>query len=1018
MLGLIGGAIAFYLFGGIPFAFIGTYLSKKERIDELGSKNVGVANTFSSAGPAAGIVAVVGEISKALVPIIVAYLVFNPNLATKTFIGFISGNYNRHIAFLFVSMSFLGTNFSPFLRFRGGMGFTITLWSLLLLAPAALVILGGSLIILTFAFKSYAKASSSTEKGKYLFPVLCLISTFWTEFWWSAFLYGSIISATYYIKRNQNLEEIRLTERAFHPSTKMLKDFYKTNCQYVYFLEELGRMDNIGNKAYNISFLNRMRFKVPETMVITYDAFNAFLQGDQKLLEHLRRELAGYMRENSSYSVRSSANYEDEREYSFAGQFQTYLNVNSLDEVIQAISNIWESSLEAAPVYRSHVATNIEDLEMGILIQEMIQPKYSGVVFTRDPVYNLNEIIIEVVHDLGQSLVQDGVTPERWVYKWNQWLKIPDEDKVEILNQIVKEAKQIEQYYGEPVDLEFVYDGNEVYWLQLRAITTVKRARLYSNKISRDMLPGMIKPLIFSVNIPVVNTSWKKIFRQMIGSPVKRIKIQDLTKSFYYRAYFNMGVIGDIFQVLGMPRDLLEILAGIDIEGVEKPKFKPTMITLRFLPRMVVFMLRLFLISKQIEKHLRKYREKYKDMEIQATQTSELDMPTLISQIDKLFKLNIQSSYFVILSQLLNSLYTSMVRRWIEDAGYSFEKMDFALLNPRIKHQDFRRSLEKLHKYYLRLPESDRDRIKMLTYEEIKSNKKFAGLSARISHFLQRFGFLRENGNDFSIPAWSEIPDTVLKMLIDFEPPKNKDYSLEETRTIIAEVCKNPISRMFYNRSVKYQEYREIVNELYMYGYGLFRPFFLQIGRNLVEQNILNEMNDIFYLKYEEIKKILADQNHKLNPQEVVRTRKAEMEKYRDIDLPEIIYDDNPPEPIKIENSAKELNGVATSRGICKGRVRVARSIDDYGKIQDGDIIVIPYSDVSWTPLFAKAKGVISESGGILSHCSIVAREYKIPAVVSVNGALSLKDNTLVALDGNTGKISIIQEAITEDAHG
>ena len=84
-------------------------------------------------------------------------------------------------------------------------------------------------------------------------------------------------------------------------------------------------------------------------------------------------------------------------------------------------------------------------------------------------------------------------------------------------------------------------------------------------------------------------------------------------------------------------------------------------------------------------------------------------------------------------------------------------------------------------------------------------------------------------------------------------------------------------------------------------------------------------------------------------------------------------------------------------------------------KIKDGDIIAIPFSDVSWTPLFAKAKAVISESGGMLAHCSIVAREYNIPAIVSVNGATLLKDKTLIAVDAFKGKISILKKSYKLD---
>jgi len=1016
-LGLLGATFLSYLYGAISWSYLLTYIFKKEKITELGSKTTGVQNTFSSAGTAIGVINVIMEISKAIIPILIAFYFFNPE-TPKTFVNFIIGEHNRHIAFLFAGASFVGTNFSVFMKFKGGMGFTITLWTQLLLLPMALAITAVSLLGTTAIFRSYTIANKKMEKSKYLIPLLylaaALIFSSSRKFWWSAAIFGAVIALTYYIKRDQNLEEIRVvTSRAFQPQLRQLKEYYKTNPRYVFFLESLGSKNNIGNKAYNVSFLNRMGFKVPESITITYDAYIAYKTNKDELIENLTQELKAYIKEDVNYSVRSSANYEDTMEYSFAGQFQTFLNVQNLNNIIEKIIEIWDASLDPNnQSYNIGLVKNDKELQMGILIQEMIKPLYAGVVFTRDPVYNLDETIVEVVNGLGNALVQEGITPERWVFKWNQWVKIPDPAKIKVLNQLVKNAKKIEKSYGKSVDLEFAYDGSEIFWLQLRNITATKNAKLYSNKMSKEFLPGMIKPLVFSVNIPVVNTAWKCIFQQIIGFPANRIDVNNLTKSFYYRAYFNMGVIGDIFQVMGMPRDLLEILAGINIDGVEKPKFRPSVLTLRYLPRMIRFGIRLLLITKQIEKHLRKYRKKYNILKEQLMK--DMDEFKLFKTIDKLHKLASMSSYFVVLSQILNSVYTGFVRKKVENAGYEYENIDFTLLNPRIKYQDIRNRLEKLHTVYLNLPPSDKSEIKTLNYIEFAEKYGGSKLSNGISEFLLKFGFLRESGNDFSTPAWIEIPDVVLKMVLNFEVPQLKKYTLTETNDLASKVFTSPISKFMLSRSIKFQEYRETVNHLYMYGYGLFRPYFLQLAEILVKKIKLTDIGDIFYLNYIEVNQLFRSDSIEIY-QKKIQQRKEEMEKYSDILLPPILYDDNPPEPLRGIDCVDELQGVPTSRGLYVGPVKVARNIDDFDKIEDGDIIVIPFSDVSWTPLFSKVKAVISESGGILSHCSIVAREYKIPAIVSVDGALGLEDGTIVAVDGFTGKISLIDKKKMEN---
>jgi pyruvate,water dikinase len=121
--------------------------------------------------------------------------------------------------------------------------------------------------------------------------------------------------------------------------------------------------------------------------------------------------------------------------------------------------------------------------------------------------------------------------------------------------------------------------------------------------------------------------------------------------------------------------------------------------------------------------------------------------------------------------------------------------------------------------------------------------------------------------------------------------------------------------------------------------------------------------------------------------------------------LPPIIYGDTPP-PVQ-DSSLERLVGIPTSIGYYTGKVATVRGIQDFPKVKQGDVLVIPYSDVGWTPLFARAGAVVSESGGLLSHSSIVAREYNIPAVVSADGAMRLQDQTIVTVNGHTGEVFI-----------
>jgi pyruvate,water dikinase len=138
---------------------------------------------------------------------------------------------------------------------------------------------------------------------------------------------------------------------------------------------------------------------------------------------------------------------------------------------------------------------------------------------------------------------------------------------------------------------------------------------------------------------------------------------------------------------------------------------------------------------------------------------------------------------------------------------------------------------------------------------------------------------------------------------------------------------------------------------------------------------------------------------------DLVVQRKEEMERCEHAILPDVIYGNTPP-PV-IDQSDAKLKGTPTSRGYYTGKTKVVRGINDFRKLDQGDVLVIPYSDVGWIPLFAKAGAVIAESGGMLSHSSIIAREYGIPAVVSVSGALQLNDDLMVSVDGYKGEVHV-----------
>ncbi len=713
-----------------------------------------------------------------------------------------------------------------------------------------------------------------------------------------------------------------------------------------------------------------------------------------------------WLRDDGPWAVRSSAAVEDGFESSYAGQFATVLDVTGSAEVDQAIQVVRDSATSSnAAAYRQRMGEG-EPVAMAVMVQRMVTPMISGVAFSRNPMTGLNEVVVEAVPGRGDALVGGGVTPERWIERWGGWSTKPDGESVlpeAVAGQIAAETIRIADEFGSPVDLEWVWDGEEIFWVQVRPITGLDEVTIYSNRISREVMPGMIKPLVWSVNVPVVNRAWITLFGELIGP--NNLQPEQLAKAFAYRSYFNMGTIGEIFELLGMPRDGLEMLLGLPSEN--KPKFRPSVTTMRHLPRMGVAVGAKTRYGKKVRPEIDELREQFEV--IGTSDLKALSDSGLLAKVEELAGVTTRAAYANIVTPLLANVYVALLRRSLTKHGVDADEVDLELGESENPYSP-NASLSILGKLIAdEGPETVaaiRDRGRQALPQRLEP--AFEG-------FLHEFGHLSDSGNDFSIPPWVEQPDAVLRMAIDHTEVTGEHRAipwLDATGNL------GPVARQrvhfLRNRASQFVDHRERVSFIYTYGYGLFRPILLEVGRRLVERGVLGSSDDVMYLELGELRTALLDGAYSSPPQELVSLRKREMADLQDVEMPETIFGDDFVPIQQGTVNVTQVTGVATSRGHHRGILRVVKGIDDWHRVEAGDVIAIPFSDVGWTPLFARAGAVIAEAGGILSHSSIVAREYRIPCVVSVPGATRLPDGATVIVDGYTGTVTI--EKRTESA--
>ncbi|MEE4194357.1 MAG: PEP/pyruvate-binding domain-containing protein [Anaerolineae bacterium] len=748
--------------------------------------------------------------------------------------------------------------------------------------------------------------------------------------------------------------------------------------------------------------------RVPETWVVSWQAYERYLAGDEQIEQVIAEEVRHLLAMDKQYAVRSSANLEDSIDTSFAGQFQSILNVRGGPEILSAIKHVWSQANSPGVMnYLAEKGGSGEAIKMGVILQEMVDPVVSGVAFSKNPITGNYEIIVEAVQGSGEQLVQTGVTPYRWVQKWGTYLQQPEPHPTitaSLIDDVITKTKLLAKKAGHPIDLEWVWDGRHLYFVQMREITTLN-IPIYSNRISKEFFPGLIKPLVSSTNIPLVDSAWIDLFTEMIGP--NDLDPMDLAGIFYHRAYFNMGAMGDIFEILGIPRETLELLQGFEIEGPEKPSFKPSLKTISLLPRIVGFFFQKRKFRRQAVAGIQMAETAYRQFD--ALELHSLTLPELQEKVKALYDAVQRGAYFNITIPLLASLFDRAFRSRLKRLEIDPNIIDMYADMPEMDALDPMLQLRDLTNL---LHQKGTETIEVLAEHKFKAVTQMmiaSELREGILEFLEKFGHFGDSGNDFAQPAWRDRPELVVNMILNLkgdaaEPEHSKQLFTSAQVPFFQRFSLN----FMYRQARAYQYLRTYVSSVYTLGYGLFRKFYLEIGSRCVERGWLRSPEDIFFLSAEEVQQIAAAEQPIANMLEEIENRKADLDTDRDKLVPELIYGDQPVQLVSV--GGEKFKGIATSHGTYSGVARVLMGVEDIDKMTPGDVLVIPYSDVGWSPLFSKAGAVVAESGGILSHSSIIAREYKIPAVVSVAHACQLLDGKMVTVNGYTGEVMIHPE--------
>ncbi|PNQ85891.1 phosphoenolpyruvate synthase [Paenibacillus polymyxa] len=761
-----------------------------------------------------------------------------------------------------------------------------------------------------------------------------------------------------------------------------------------------------------------------------------------------------------AYAVRSSATAEDLPHASFAGQQDTYLNIIGKESILEHIRKCWASLFtERAVIYRMQNGFDHRQVYLSVIVQRMVFPQASGILFTADPINcNRKLLSIDASFGLGEALVsglvsadyyqvQDGVIVNKRVETKKMAIYgrkeggtetkqlSPDQQKTQTLTdqqilQLARIGRQIEEHFGCPQDIEWCLADDTFYIVQSRPITTLypipeandQENHVYVSVGHQQMMTDPIKPLGISVWMltgatPMFKTGGGRLFvditmglssldgRQnlldVLGHSDPLIK--DALITIIERGDFikldpsDKSEPGPVKSHKGMSSaDILEE-AGND-PAIVADLIKSSETSLSALKRNI-----------QTKSGLDVFDCILEDMQQRRQRASDLkNLSVIMSAIHASAWINEKMNEWLGEKNVADTLSLSVPNNVTSEMG--MELLDVA---------DVIRPYPKIVEY-LQQVKDDNFLDELVQFE--------GGQQVRdaIATYLDKYGMRCAGEIDITRTRWSEKPSILVPMILsnikNLEPGASKrnfeqgrQEALKKEQDLLARLKQLPggeqkaeETKQIIDQIRNFIGYREYPKYDIVSRYFIYKQALLKEAERLVQANILHEKEDIYYLSFEELQETIR--TNKLDYQ-VIDKRKNEYRLYEKLTPPRVITSDGEiiTGQYKRENiPAEAIVGLAVSSGVVEGRARVILNIEG-ADLEDGDILVTSFTDPSWTPLFLSIKGLVTEVGGLMTHGAVIAREYGLPAVVGVENATKLiKDGQRIRVHGTEGYIEFL----------
>ena len=808
-------------------------------------------------------------------------------------------------------------------------------------------------------------------------------------------------------------------------------------------------LQHVGGKAKGLSFLQSNGLKIPEFYVIDFESVKSILSDN----DQLEGAIVTWVTENKIsdkdlWAVRSSAADEDGNKKSFAGQFTSVLNLKK-DQLAEGI-------LKVVGSYNRETQYAEKSKAFGVVIQKMLVPSYSGVFFSRDPILHYSDQpVISIIPGIGDKLVSgklDGYHIHfengKPIFKGEEEIEgesFRDGHRFELtcsqselvaaiqphFESMISDANKFEKIYNCALDFEFAIEDDEFFWLQIRPVTTRELHPLvlvWDNTSVEANYPGTTLPLSIS---SVKKTYSKAYFEaaKSLGFHKKVLKenkylLTNMAGGIDGALYYNVTAWQTIIYQMPFGSKLSKKLP--DILGMNTIDFKKTKVSHTYFDKLKIAfnILGMLLNGSRYEKnYMDLYREQIQDFDLRT-----IEKDSLQELINKYLKIENELGTKW-LAPLLNGFHTMLlmtllkrkVRRSKIGKDYPNFINDILLADGDVKSVQLVKRFQEIMLTIFNSPDLKQfftEKEKKEIWEQLPL--KFESFHKDIIAYINEFGNRTDNGElKMETITYKQNPELFIQFIqsnLKGFRPIEKSTEIFNYKEIVRKYTPiNLLNRWWFNTLVKNTIRRVKARENYRFmrtdAFALMRVIFLQMGKVLKSDGIIESSRDVLYLEMEELFDLGLQNNYKT----IIENRKSNYLVYNKKERPNrymqvkekyfgIHHDE-------VELEGNELKGIACCSGLVTKEVIVVNEETDFDQDFTNNILVASFFEPGWVNLFYQAKGIISERGSLLSHTAIICRELNVPSIVGVKGLLrKIKTGDTVTMDGERGIIKIHED--------